>query len=91
VGFFALDGHFLQSVHILINKFFEYGPDSETTLPRRADRRGHARRHRAARKFDWKNEVQLRLMACDRAVREVDRAHHGPCNEAIGSSSELGD
>jgi hypothetical protein len=45
----------------------------------------------AAREFNWKNEGQLLLMACNRAVTEVDRAHHVPCNETVGSSSQLGD
>jgi glycosyltransferase involved in cell wall biosynthesis len=42
----------------------------------------------AAQEFNWENEGQLLLKACDRAVVTADRAQHIPC-EAVGSSSEL--
>jgi glycosyltransferase involved in cell wall biosynthesis len=45
----------------------------------------------AARQFNWENEGQLLLKACDRAVMTADRARHVACNEAVDSSSQLAD
>jgi glycosyltransferase involved in cell wall biosynthesis len=43
----------------------------------------------AAQEFNWENEGQLLVKACDRAVVTADRAQHFPCGAAVGSSSEL--
>jgi glycosyltransferase involved in cell wall biosynthesis len=43
----------------------------------------------AAQQFNWENEGQLLLQACDRAVVTVDRAHYVACTEAVRSSSQL--
>jgi glycosyltransferase involved in cell wall biosynthesis len=43
----------------------------------------------AAQEFNWENEGQLLLKACDRAVVTADRTSHIPCSEAVGSSSQL--
>jgi glycogen synthase len=44
----------------------------------------------AAQEFNWENEGQLLVKACDRAVVTADRAQHFPCAAAaVGSSSEL--
>jgi glycosyltransferase involved in cell wall biosynthesis len=43
----------------------------------------------AAQQFNWENEGQLLLQACDRAVVTADRTPHVMCNEAVRSSSQL--
>jgi hypothetical protein len=40
---------------------------------------------------DANYRLQLFLKACDRAITEVDGAHHVPRNVAIGSNSQLAD
>jgi glycosyltransferase involved in cell wall biosynthesis len=45
----------------------------------------------AARQFNWENEGQLLLKACDRAVMTADRPRHVAYNEAVDSSSQLAD
>jgi glycosyltransferase involved in cell wall biosynthesis len=43
----------------------------------------------AAQEFNWENEGQLLLKACDRAVATADRTSHMLCSEAVGSRSQL--
>jgi glycosyltransferase involved in cell wall biosynthesis len=45
----------------------------------------------SAREFNWENEGQLLLQACERAVMTADRARHVAGNEAIDSSAQLAD
>jgi glycosyltransferase involved in cell wall biosynthesis len=42
----------------------------------------------AARQFNWENEGQLLLKACDCAVVTADRTQHVPSNEVAGSTSQ---